>query len=264
MERPLRAVLFDIDGTLIDTVSLIVQALDYTYRKHLGISLPHEELRRLIGLPLHVQMHYLDDRVEGEIDHAQMEADERAYYEAHRELERPIPEAIETVRVVKQLGYRTGLVTSKNRLELATSLPRLQLDAWVDTIVSADDTTRHKPNPDPVLKALERLEVEPQSALYIGDTVFDLACGRAAGVRVGAVGWGAHLPSDLLAAQPDYFFEKPADLLEWAHQVAPVLRDGWELKSPENSHGTTKEDSFRDGFRIGTLADSQHGGDARK
>lgn len=253
MERPLHAILFDIDGTLIDTVSLIVHALDYTYRKHLGISLPHEELRRLIGLPLHVQMHYLDDRVEGAVDHAQMEADERAYYEAHHEMERLIPEAIEAVRVVKQLGYRTALVTSKNRLELATSLPRLQLDEWVDTIVSADDTTRHKPNPDPVLKALERLKVEPQSALYIGDTVFDLACGRSAGTRVGAVGWGAHLPSDLRSAQPDYFFEQPTDLLEWAYQLPPV-----------NSHGTTQEDSFRDGFRVGTLADSQHGGDAPK
>ncbi len=250
MERPLQAILFDIDGTLVDTVSLIVQALDYTYRKHLGISLPYEELRRLIGLPLHVQMHYLDDRVERAVDHAQMEADERAYYEAHRHLERVIPEAVSAVRVVKQRGYRTALVTSKNRLELAITLPQLQLEEWVDTIVSADDTQRHKPNPDPVLKALERLQVAPESAVYIGDTVFDIACARSAGVQSASVGWGAHLPSDLRSAQPDYYFEQPADLLEWATQLPPAQEKEQEQKPSLNSHGTTKEDSFRIGTGI--------------
>ncbi len=107
----LRALLMDIDGTLIDTVELITQALNYTYRKHLGSELPKEELRRLIGLPLKTQMHYI-------------------------------------------------------------------------------------------------------------------TCGRAVGVRVGAVGWGAHLPEDLKAAQPDYYFETPDDLLRWVRQLPARNRDG--------------------------------------
>jgi pyrophosphatase PpaX len=126
------------------------------------------------------------------------------------------------------------LVTSKNREELQLSLPKLQLDAFVDTIVTSDDTERHKPNPDPVLKALERLRVAPAQAIYIGDTVFDISCGRAAGVQVAAVAWGAHLPEDLRAAQPDYYFETPADLLEWVEQL-PVIEN----------HAKAKEDDFR-------------------
>lgn len=235
MEKPsLRAILFDIDGTLIDTVDLIVKALDYTYRKHLGVALPREEIRRLIGLPLKVQMRYLDDRVAGNAPHEQMEADEVAYYKAHRDMERVIPEAVGAVRAAYCKGYATGLVTSKNREELRLSLPKLALDDFVDAIVTADDTERHKPAPDPVLKALERLGVAPESAIYIGDTVFDISCGRAAGVQAAAVAWGAHLPEDLRAAQPDYYFETPADLLEWIEQL-PRVED----------HAKTKAHDFR-------------------
>lgn len=236
MESHLRAVLFDIDGTLIDTVNLIVDALDYTYRKHLGIALPREEIRRLIGLPLSVQMRYLDDRVSHHPPHEVMEADEMAYYAAHRDRERVIAEAVEAVRVAYRKGYATALVTSKNRAELSLSLPKLALDSFVDTIVTADDTERHKPAPDPVLKALERLGVAPEQAIYIGDTVFDVSCGRAAGTQVGVVAWGAHLPEDLRAAQPDYYFETPADLLAWI-QSLPVIE----------SHAKTEENAFRIG-----------------
>jgi hypothetical protein len=78
------------------------------------------------------------------------------------------------------------------------------------------------------------LRVAPAQAIYIGDTVFDISCGRAAGVQVAAVAWGAHLPEDLRAAQPDDYFETPADLLEWVEQL-PVIEN----------HAKAKEDDFR-------------------
>ncbi|MCS6919497.1 MAG: HAD-IA family hydrolase [Fimbriimonadales bacterium] len=236
MDKPasLQAVLFDIDGTLIDTVDLIVKALDYTYQKHLGVALPRAELRRLIGLPLKAQMRYLDDRISGNAPHDLMEADEVAYYKAHRDLERVIPEAVQAVQTAYRKGYAVALVTSKNREELQITAPKLNIDAYVDAIVTSDDTERHKPLPDPVCKALERLRVAPEHAIYIGDTVFDISCGRAAGVLTAAVAWGAHLPEDLRAAQPDYYFETPADLLEWIEQL-PVIED----------HAKAKETDFR-------------------
>jgi len=235
MERlsAVRAILFDIDGTLIDTVELITQALNYTYCKHLGIELPKEELRRLIGLPLKAQMHYLDERVGHPVDHEAMERDERDYYERHRALERVLPEVVEAVREAHRRGYRVALVTSKNREELSSVLPRLNLDSVVDTVISADDSPRPKPAPDPVLSALQRLQVRPDEAVFIGDTVFDITSGRAAGVQVGAVGWGAHLPEDLKAAQPDYYFETPNDLLNWVRRLPP-----------RNDNGKTQENDF--------------------
>jgi hypothetical protein len=84
-----------------------------------------------------------------------------AYYAANRHLERVVPEAVQAVQTAYRKGYAVGLVTSKNREELQLSLPKLQLDAFVDTIVTSDDTERHKPNPDPVLKALRTLAGRP-------------------------------------------------------------------------------------------------------
>ncbi|GBC93087.1 Pyrophosphatase PpaX [bacterium HR15] len=246
MERlsAVRAILFDLDGTLIDTVELITQALNYTYRKHLGIELPKEELRRLIGLPLKMQMHYLDERVAHPIDHEAMEADEMDYYERHRHLERVLPEVVDAVREAHRRGYRTALVTSKNRKELASVLPRLNLDSVVEAIVSADDSPRPKPAPDPVLTALQRVQVRPEAAVFIGDTVFDIECGRAAGVQVGAVGWGAHLPQDLQAAQPDYYFATPADLLNWVRQLPERNNDG-KAQEDDFTRRTSDHSAYR-------------------
>jgi HAD superfamily hydrolase (TIGR01549 family) len=163
-----------------------------------------------------------------------MERDEMDYYERHRHLERVLPEVVEAVREAHRRGYQIALVTSKNRMELQSVLPRLNLDSVVATIVSADDSPRSKPAPDPVLTALQRLQVPAEQAIFIGDTVFDITCGRAAGVWVGAVGWGAHLPEDLKAAQPDYYFETPDDLLRWVRQL-PV----------RNHDGKAQKDDFR-------------------
>jgi hypothetical protein len=88
-------------------------------------------------------------------------------------------------------------------------------------------------------------------AIYIGDTVFDLSCGRAAGVQVAAVAWGAHLPEDLRAAQPDYYFETPADLLEWIEQL-PVIEN----------HAKAKKDDFRTYAERADRVGAGTGGDA--
>ncbi|MDW8290150.1 MAG: HAD-IA family hydrolase [Armatimonadota bacterium] len=216
----LRCALFDIDGTLVDTVELIIRALDHTFRKHLGLQISRDELRRTIGLPLYQQVRLFDHLVDFVPDHRAMEADEIAFYESHKHLERIIPEAVEALREVKRAGWRTALVTSKNRQELETFLPRLNANGWVDTVVSASDVERPKPAPDSVLVALERLSVPPDEAVFVGDTVYDIQCARAAGVRVIAVGWGAHLPEMLRAASPDWWVEEPAQLRDLLRSLA--------------------------------------------
>ncbi len=214
-QPPYRCALFDIDGTLVDTVELIVRALDHTFRKHLGVQISRDELRRTIGLPLHRQVRLFDHLVDFVPDHRAMEADEIAYYESHQHLEQVIPEAIEALKEAKRAGMRIALVTSKNRLELETFLPRLNVNGWVDAVVSSSDVARPKPAPDSVLVALERLGASPSEAIFVGDTVYDIQCAREAGVRVIAVGWGAHPVEMLRAEHPDWLFEEPAQLREF-------------------------------------------------
>lgn len=219
-QPPFRCALFDIDGTLVDTVELIVRALDHTFRKHLGVQISRDELRRTIGLPLHRQVRLFDHLVDFAPDHRAMEADEIDYYESHKHLERIIPEAVDALKEAKQAGLRTALVTSKNRLELEMFLPRLGVNGWIDAVVSSSDVTRPKPAPDPVLVALQRLGARPQEAVFVGDTVYDIQCAREAGVKVIAVGWGAHPVEVLRAGSPDWLFEEPAQLRKFFRSLA--------------------------------------------
>jgi pyrophosphatase PpaX len=224
-QPPYRCALFDIDGTLVDTVELIVRALDHTFRKHLGVQISRDELRRTIGLPLHRQVRLFDHLVDFVPDHRAMEADEIAYYESHRHLEQVIPEAVEALKEAKRAGMRVALVTSKNRLELETFLPRLNVNGWIDAVVSSSDVARPKPAPEPVQVALKRLQASPSEAIFVGDTIYDIQCAREAGVRVIAVGWGAHPVEVLRAERPDWLFEEPAQLREFFESLRHVEQE---------------------------------------
>jgi pyrophosphatase PpaX len=215
----LRAILFDIDGTLIDTVSLIVEALDFAFRKHLNIAAPAEELRRTIGTPLSAQMHYFDHRLSAAPDYDEMARDVVEYYETGKHRETPIAEALSAVRECSRKGYLVGLVTSKNRHEMTMAGPRLRLDDSVHVTITSSDTAHPKPAPDPVLAAAEALGVSPDEALFVGDTTYDIESGAAAGARTAAVAWGAHLPETLRAAKPNLYFDTPADLLRWCNNL---------------------------------------------
>ena len=111
------------------------------------------------------------------------------------------------------MGLAVALVTSKLRVELDPVLKRFPALAAVDAIVTADMTPRPKPAPDPVLAALAQLRVAPEEALFVGDSPYDLAAGRAAGVRTAAALWGPHPRERLAEEQPTYWLADVADLL---------------------------------------------------
>ncbi len=206
------AFLWDIDGTLIDTTSLIVESLDHVYRRFMGRTLPPEEIRAIIGTPLSEQVRVLGDPAACGVDPSAMEEEFIRYYEANRNRERIVQPAIDALIQGRQAGHPTGLVTSKNEEELANTLPRLGIQPFLDAVVSADHVTRPKPDPEAVLLALRWLDRPPGQAIFIGDTVHDLRAGRAAGVRRCAVTWGAAPRDLLLAEQPELLCDDPTNL----------------------------------------------------
>lgn len=210
--RAFDCLLWDIDGTLIDTTTLIVEALDHTYRTFLSRTLPPDEIRAIIGTPLVKQIYALGDpRSFGVSPEAMMEEFIR-YYEAHKSRERIIDTAVAMLVAGKRSGRPTGLVTSKNREEIANTLPRLGIAPYVDCIVSADDVQRPKPDPEGLLLALKRLSARPETTLYIGDTVHDMRAGKSARVARCAVTWGAATRAQLEAERPEYLLEDPSEL----------------------------------------------------
>jgi len=216
-ERPrLSCVLFDIDGTLIDTTDLIAAGLQHAVRKHRGRTPDRARCVELIGRPLLDQFRLLAGEPV-----APLVADFIRYYERHRHLERVIAEAVALVGLARGLGLQVGVVTSKNHTELANSLPRLGIAPLLSVAICAGDAPRPKPAPDPILAALERLGAEAGRTLYLGDTEWDLQAGRAAGVLTGAAAWAATHPDRLRAAGPDFWFDRPDQAADLLRQAAP-------------------------------------------
>jgi len=210
MHPSIRCVLFDVDGTLIDTTDLIAGGLAHAVKLHVGVEPPHEELVALIGRPLAEQM-----RMYGK--ESQVEAMSRSfieYYERNSHLEKPFPGALEMVEAVHSRGYITGIVTSKSRPEVASFLSRFPIQRYLDIVVSSSDSPRPKPFPDPVLKALEMSGSDPRQTLFVGDSVYDMRAGRSAGVLTGAALWGPFGRDILAPESPDLLFARPADVVK--------------------------------------------------
>jgi pyrophosphatase PpaX len=204
-------VLFDLDGTLIDSGPIILASMSHAVRTVLGREVAPDELAATIGgQGLAAQMHALDpDRVD-------------ALIEAYRVHNDPLHETLEAfagiVDVLPRLrseGRRLGVVTAKRHRTVALAFDRFPwLAEQFDIVVAYEDTQRHKPEPEPVLAAVDHLGVAASSAAYIGDSPFDIRAAKAAGAFAVGVGWGGiHSDETLLAEEPDAFVRRPEELL---------------------------------------------------
>jgi pyrophosphatase PpaX len=205
-----RIVLFDLDGTLIDSGPIILASMQHAVRSVLGREIPPEELGTTIGgQGIVAQMNAID------AEHAE------ALLEAYKEHNDGLHETLEAfddlLALLPQLkaeGRRLGIVTAKRHRTVRLALDRFPaLADSFDVVVAHEDTERHKPDPEPVLHALEQLDAEPEEAAYVGDSPFDIRAAKAAEVFAIAVGWGGiHSDERLLAEEPDAFVRTPGEL----------------------------------------------------
>ena len=202
--------LFDLDGTLIDSIELILRSYRHTMRTHRGLEPPDEVWMQGLGTPLWVQFrHWTEDPAE--ID--AMVATYRAYnLEHHDAMVRPYDGVVAAVRDLKRRNKTLGLVTSKMRSGALRGLQVAGLEDAFQVIVGSDEVTHPKPHPEPVLKALEQLRVPAPDAVFIGDSRHDIECGRAAGVKTAAALWGPFDRSHLADLEPDYWLQRPEDI----------------------------------------------------
>jgi HAD superfamily hydrolase (TIGR01549 family) len=213
------AALFDVDGTLIDSLGVIVRGLGETVERYCGFRPAREVLLSLIGIPLERQMQiyaqgrFDDDRIQEMCAFAVTRFDELAHEEVAFE------SAIDALVAFHSAGVKTALVTSKSAIELDAFLSRFRATHAIDTTVCASDVVRPKPAPDSAILACQRLGVAPARTVMIGDSIYDLRCARDAGVRAIAVTYGAAERELLLAEDPSIFFDTPDDLLRWVQST---------------------------------------------
>jgi pyrophosphatase PpaX len=203
-------VLFDLDGTVVDSGAIILASMRHATREVLGRDYSDEELLQAVGGPgLEAQMGALaPDHVDRLVD----------VYRAHNE---PLHDDLEACAGMEEVlvrlreeGRRLAVVTAKRRETVELAFARVPLGHLFETVVGGDETERHKPDPEPLLLAAERLEADPSETAYVGDSPFDVRAAKAAGMFAVAVTWGRiHDRERLEAERPDALVDSAEELL---------------------------------------------------
>jgi len=204
-------VLFDLDGTLANSIDLIVESYNRAFAAVTGQGVTRERALPWIGQTLPQTFNREDPD-----NAAALEAAYRAYNNTHMDQIAPFPGVSNVLRALRDAGCTTGVVTSKGRDAALASLAQLGLDALIEVLGCREDTSAHKPDPQPLLAALAKVDAAPADTAYVGDAVWDIMAAKAAGMASIAVTWGAGLRDELLALSPH-------DLVDTAEELSDVL-----------------------------------------
>ena len=205
----IRNILFDLDGTLLDTNELIIQCFQHTYQRHLNKQVDKEEIIKSFGEILKVTL----DREFGEHSEEAIKTYRSFQIENFEKLIAMKNGVKESVKELHRQGYKLGIVTSRLNESAIRGLKHFGLIEYFESIIGADDTDLHKPDPTPALMALKQLGGKPNETLMVGDSPFDILCGKNAGITSVAVGWSA-LPMDIiLKSEPDYVVHSMEELM---------------------------------------------------
>ena len=218
------AILFDLDGTLVDSIDLIVAAALNAFASRPGPSPTEAQIRNTIGRPLPTTFGpwLVDDN-----DLPFLIAKYREYQlEHHDRLTNAYDGIVDAVAVLHGAGCRMGIVTSKVGFMAERALVHTGLASYMQCIIASDSTTKHKPEPEPVLLALERLNIAADDAVFVGDSPYDMQAARAAGVHALGVTWGAFEEQLLVDAGAAAVIRQPAELVPYiTRSLKPMARE---------------------------------------
>jgi len=208
----MKAVLFDLDGTLIDTNDLISDSWRHTVMTHTGRGVTDDEIRRTMGEVLRDSMLWLIP----DVDPDEALETYRMYQRGILLDKVKIYDGVEEVlRTLHESGCKNAVVTSRLRTSTGKILAHYGLTDLFDVVLTASDTDTFKPDPEPLFIVLDALDVEPEDAIFVGDTVHDIEAGLAAGVFTVLVDWSRAVPPEERdkAPKPDAVIEKIEDIL---------------------------------------------------
>jgi phosphoglycolate phosphatase-like HAD superfamily hydrolase len=207
-QQPIRAVFFDVDGTLLDTTEFIYGGFDHTLAAHGHPVVERAGYARVMGKPLDVCYAELAPGCEPVL----LCETHRIWQAGNLHLSVPFSETVDVLRTLSEAGLRLAAITSRSRRTSVHTIEQAGLAGYLDLILSAEDATAIKPDPAPLLLALEHLDVSPAATLMVGDTDADILAGRAAGVRTVGVTYGFH-GAEILRHAPDITIDTLGELI---------------------------------------------------
>jgi pyrophosphatase PpaX len=209
MSNKITTILFDLDGTLIDTNDLIIQSYLHTLEKYFPNKYKREDVLPFMGPSL------VD--VFGPMNPEKSEEMIQTYRDFnisnHDLLVKEFDGVYETVKTLKEKNFKLGIVTTKMSNVVKMGLKLSKLDEFFEVVVAVDHVKKIKPDPEPLLLALEQLGSVPGEALMVGDNYHDIVGGKNAGTKTAGVAWSLKGREFLESYQPDYMLEKMHDLL---------------------------------------------------
>lgn len=205
----INTVLFDLDGTLINTNDLIIESFLHTLNLYYPNQYGRDDVLPFLGPTLHETFVKMDPmRVD------EMISTYRTFnHDHHDRLVTQFETVYETVQALHEKGFKLGIVTTKIRNTVNMGLELTGLGKFFETVVTLDDVKNAKPHPEPVLLALEKLNASPEEAIMVGDNYHDIDAGKAAGTKTAGVAWTIKGAAYLEGFQPDYMLNKMSDLL---------------------------------------------------
>ena len=203
-----KAIIYDIDGTLLNTVDQNMYPLIRIIKEELGEDWTYEQVVPFTAYPGMKTMELL-----GIQDKETVYARWVRYVNEYGPGAKPYDGIPELLDAAERLGIRQGIASSKRRRQYGIDMGRLGYDVRMDAAVLCEDTEKHKPDPEPLLLCLEKLGVEPKDALYLGDARTDMLAARAAGMAFAYASWGSFFPME--HSEPDYYLEHPTELIPY-------------------------------------------------
>lgn len=202
-----QALIFDLDGTLSNSVPMILKTSESVHER-LSLDWTPEQIAPFIGRPLYeTAAAFAPDRQE-------------EYLELFREYNllympkmiKPFPGILSLLAKLRERDIHLAIVTSRHQWGADWSVELLGIGEYFDCILGVEATEHHKPNPEPALLASQKMVISPENTIFIGDAPVDIACGKAAGMRTIAVGWGVGTKENLALAEPDFYCPTTQDL----------------------------------------------------
>lgn len=211
----IKAILFDLDGTLIDTNNLIIKSFKHTFKTHLDIEVDEKIIVNFFGEPLATSLKPYDEENVDKMIKIYREFNEKN----HDVLTKGFIGIEEALKELKSLGIKLAIVTSKRRLLAERGLDLFNIKQYFNFIVTPEDTKLHKPNGEPVLKACELLKVVPTETIMVGDSHNDILCGKNAGSKTCLVEYTILAMEELSKYNPDYIIKDLKELVTIIHNV---------------------------------------------
>ena len=213
MEK-ITTLLFDFDGTLMDTTNVIVQSWQQVYKEITGSEGDERTILSTFGTILGDM---LKETFPGEPTDKLLNIYRSYHYDHFLELIDLYPGIREMLDRAMSEGLRMALVTSRLKRTAMLAVKEFDMEKYFEVIVTADDCTGHKPDPEPINKALKKMGVSPENAIMIGDTLLDRQCAANAKVKSALVSWAPSIDVHRLEGTdvPDFILEKPGDLFEF-------------------------------------------------